>query len=212
MEWMQKAAEDYATRFTSPTDDVLQAIYADTLVSHPMPQMISGPVQGKLLEFISCFIQPKYILEIGTFTGYSAVCLAKGLQPGGELHTIELRPGDANTAWKNICSAGMDEKIRLHTGNAVDIIPTLPYTWDIVFIDADKTGYITYYNMVLPRLSKGGLIIADNVLFHGDVLEPELKGKNAIAIDAFNKHVNADENTEQILLTVRDGLMLIKKK
>ena len=212
MEWIKPEAENYAAKYTSPTDDVLQKIYEDTVANHPMAQMISGPVQGRLLEFISSFISPKYILEIGTFTGYSAICLAKGLQPGGVLHTIELREDDANTAWKNISLSGISEKIRLHTGNAVEIIPTLNFAWDIVFIDADKTGYQAYYNMVLPRLSKGGLIIADNVLFHGDVLDEEVTGKNAKAIDAFNKQVAADESTEQILLTVRDGLMLIKKK
>lgn len=212
MEWIKPSAENYATQYTSPTDDVLQKIYTDTLANHPMHRMISGPIQGKFLQFISSWIKPTYILEIGTFTGYSAICLAEGLQPGGELHTIELRQEDANTAWKNICTAGMDQKIRLHTGNATDIIPKLDYSWDIVFIDADKTGYSAYYSMVLPRLSKDGLIIADNVLFHGDVLESELKGKNAKAIDAFNRQVAADESTEQILLTVRDGLMLIKKK
>jgi caffeoyl-CoA O-methyltransferase len=212
MQWIKPQAENYSSQYTSPTDNVLQKIYEDTVANHPMHQMISGPVQGKLLEFISTLIKPKYILEIGTFTGYSAICLAKGLQPGGQLHTIELRPEDANTAWKNIVLSGMNEKIRLHTGNAIDIIPALDYNWDIIFIDADKTGYTTYYNMVLPRLSKGGLIIADNVLFHGDVLDEEIKGKNAKAIHAFNKHVLADESTEQILLTVRDGLMFIKKK
>lgn len=212
MEWLHKAADNYSQNFTSPTDEVLQKIYQDTLANHPMHQMISGPVQGKLLEFISSLIKPKYILEIGTFTGYSALCLAKGLSENGELHTIELREDDAHTAWKNISLSPLNEKIRLHRGNAVDIIPTLDYLWDIVFIDADKTGYVTYYNMVLPRLNKGGLIIADNVLFHGEVLDEELKGKNAKAIDAFNRHVKDDETTEQIILTVRDGLMFIKKK
>ena len=212
MEWIKPEAENYALKYTSPTDDVLQKIYEDTVANHPKAQMISSPVQGKLLQFISSFISPKYILEIGTFTGYSAICLAKGLQKDGELHTIELREDDANTAWKNISLSGNSEKIRLHIGNALQIIPTLNFTWDIVFIDADKTSYQTYYNMVLPRLSKNGLIIADNVLFHGDVLDEEIKGKNAKSIDAFNKYVFADERTEQILLTVRDGLMFIKKK
>lgn len=187
-------------------------IYDDTNKSHPEAHMISSPVQGKFLEFISALFQPKYILEIGTFTGLSAVCLAKGLQPGGELHTIELREADANTAWKNISDAGMADKIHLHTGDAKTIIKEIPHTWDLVFIDADKTSYITYYEEVLQRLSGRGFILADNVLFHGQVLEEKISGKSAKAIAAFNDHVLKDERTEQVFLTIRDGLLLIKKK
>jgi predicted O-methyltransferase YrrM len=174
--------------------------------------MLSGHVQGKLLEFISTLMQPKYILEIGTFTGYSAICLAKGLQPDGELHTIELRTEDANICSKNFERSRLHKKIHLHVGNALDIIPKLPYLWDLVFIDADKPGYITYYEMVIQRLNNQGLIIADNVLFHGQVLEEPITGKSALAIDAFNRHVAADERTEQLMVTVRDGLLFIKKK
>ena len=212
MELINALAEAYAKKCTSPEDAVLNTINTDTIANHPQAQMLSGHVQGKLLEFISIISQPKYILEIGSFTGYSALCLAKGLQDDGELHTIELRPEDAETCGKNIALSPLDKKIHLHVGNALDIIPALPYQWDIVFIDADKTGYITYYEMVVPRLSKTGIIIADNVLFHGQVLEETIKGKNALAIDAFNKHVAADERTEQVMATVRDGLLLIKKK
>lgn len=212
MDLINTLAEKYAETYTSPEDAVLKKINQDTYANHPQAHMLSGHVQGKLLEFISTIAQPKYILEIGSFTGYSALCLAKGLQPDGELHTIELRPEDAHTCAKNIAQSQLHKKIHLHVGNAVDIIPSLPFEWDIVFIDADKTGYITYYEMVIPRLSKTGIIIADNVLFHGQVLEEAISGKNALAIDAFNTHVAADERTEQVMATVRDGLLLIKKK
>ncbi len=212
MELINRLAENYTDAFTSPQDAVLQRVYEETMNSHPQAHMISGHVQGQLLSFISKLIRPKYILEIGTFTGYSAICLAKGLPPGGELHTVELRQDDANTCAKNFALAKMENQIHLHTGNAVEIIHTLDYSWDLIFIDADKPGYITYYEMVLPRLSNNGLIIADNVLFHGEVLEENIKNKNALAIDAFNKHVAADERTEQVLLTIRDGLSFIKKK
>ncbi|CAN5236716.1 O-methyltransferase [soil metagenome] len=205
------AAAQYAEKYTSPQDELLAQINKET-ASHPEAQMLSGHVQGKVLEFISCMMQPKYILEVGTFTGYSALCLAKGLQENGELHTIELRPADANNCAKNFDKSASHKKIHLHTGNALDIIPELSYTWDIVFIDADKTGYIKYYEMIVPRLNKNGLIIADNVLFHGQVLNETIEGKNALAIDAFNRHVAADKRTEQVMLTVRDGLLLIKKK
>ena len=174
--------------------------------------MMSSAVQGKFLECISSLLQPKYILEIGTFTGFSAICLAKGLQTGGELHTIELRDDDANTAWKNISAAGVNDKIHLHTGDAREIIKQLNYSWDMVFIDADKTSYITYYEAALERLSERGWILADNVLFHGEVLEDKIEGKSAKAIVEFNNHVLNDRRTEQVFLTVRDGLLLIKKK
>ena len=212
MELIHPLVEQYAEKFTSPENNLLRKINEDTYAHHADPQMLSGHVQGKLLEFISTIMQPKYILEIGTFVGYSALCLAKGLQPNGELHTIELRQEDAALSLKNFKASELHNKIHLHTGDARDIIPTLPYLWDLVFIDADKPGYITYYELVVERLSKTGLILADNVLFHGQVLEEPIKGKNALAIEAFNKHVAADERTEQVLLTVRDGLLLIKKK
>jgi len=201
----------YSEQFTTPHEAALEQIHQHTLATHPHAHMLSSHVQGKFLEFLSWMQQPKYILEIGTFTGYSAICLAKGLAEGGELHTIELREEDANTALKNFQAVKMDKKIHLHTGNALDIIPTLNYEWDLVFIDADKTGYTAYYNMVLPRLSRKGLIIADNVLFHGEVLEENIKGKSAKAIQAFNEYVANDDTTQQVLVTLRDGLLLIKK-
>lgn len=204
--------EAYAGLHTSPETEVLAAINAETTAEHAQPHMLSGHVQGKFLEMVSYMVRPRYILEIGSFTGYSAICLAKGLQPAGRLHTIELREEDATISRENFRRAGMENLITLHTGKAADIIPEIPLLWDLVFIDADKVNYVTYYEMVLPRLQQGGIIIADNVLFHGQVLEEPLKGKNAKAIDAFNKHVSNDERTEQVFLTVRDGLMLIRKK
>jgi caffeoyl-CoA O-methyltransferase len=204
-------AEQYAQQFTTAETGVLNGVNTDTVANHAMAHMLSGRVQGVLLQMLSSMIQPLRILEVGTFTGYSAICLAKGLQPGGKLHTIELREEDAAKAAAAFKSAGLNEKIQLHTGNALEIIPGLDEAWDMVFIDADKTGYIDYYKLILPQLRKGGFIIADNVLFHGEVLQEPLKGKNAIAIDAFNRYVAADETVEQVILTVRDGLMIIKK-
>ncbi len=212
MKIVNSLAEQYSDSFTSPEDSILKQINDETFANHSDPQMLSGHVQGKLLEFISKMMRPQYILEIGSFTGYSALCLAKGLQADGELHTIELRQEEASVCSKNFSLSKSHKKIHLHVGNAIDIIPNLYYEWDLIFIDADKTGYITYYEMVLPRLHARGLIVADNVLFHGQILEESITGKNALAIDAFNKHVAADERTEQVLLTVRDGLLLIKKK
>lgn len=174
--------------------------------------MLSGHVQGKFLQFISEILRPQRILEIGTYTGYSAICLAKGLQPGGKLHTIEIREEDAKAARENFNEANVTDKIILHLGNALAIIPELTEEWDLVFIDADKTGYIQYYNLVLPRLRKGGIILADNVLFHGKVLEEKITGKSAKAIQSFNEYVSRDDSVEKVLLTIRDGLFMIIKK
>jgi predicted O-methyltransferase YrrM len=174
--------------------------------------MLSGHLQGKFLEMISCLLRPERILEIGTFTGYSALCLAAGLAKGGMLHTIELREEDADIAAENFSRANWQDRIILHRGNALEIIPTLHEAWDLVFIDADKTGYAAYYQLALARLKPGGLIIADNVLFHGQVLEAEPEGKNAKAIHAFNELVKKDDSVEKVMLTLRDGLLLIRKK
>jgi predicted O-methyltransferase YrrM len=212
MELVHPLVEAYATKCTTPDDTLLQEIQQATLQAHPHAHMLSSPVQGKLLSFLSTLLQPKYVLEIGTFTGYSALCLAKGLSQEGELYTIELREEDAATAQKNFSKSERNHQIHLQIGNAISIIPQLDKKWDLVFIDADKTSYLEYYELIVPRMAKNGLIIADNVLFHGQVLETPITGKNAKAIEAFNGHVMADERTEQVLLTVRDGLLLIKIK
>ena len=211
MELINKKAEDYAAKFSSQEDELLAEIAEYTNQNHPHVHMLSGHVQGKILEIVSCLLKPKNILEIGTFTGYSALCLAKGLQPGGVLHTIELREEDVAIASSFFSKSLQKNKIVLHTGNALDIITTLYEKWDIVFIDADKVSYIDYYELTLPNVNQNGLIIADNVLFHGEVLEENIKGKNAKAIDAFNSHVANDKRVEQVMLTVRDGLLLIRK-
>jgi caffeoyl-CoA O-methyltransferase len=204
-------AETYAKQHTSSLDEVLNEIEVFTLANHPHAQMLSGHVQGKVLEMLSSMIRPKYILEVGTFTGFSALCLAKGLQGGGKLHTIEIREEDANIAKGYFKKAGAEDKIELHLGDALQIIPGFTEQWDLVFIDADKVNYINYYELTLPQLKKGGWIIADNVLFHGQVLEENITGKNAKAIDSFNQHVAKDDRVEQAMLTIRDGLLLIKK-
>jgi predicted O-methyltransferase YrrM len=204
-------ATHYSDVFTTPADPLLQKILDETRASHPKAHMLSGEVQGQFLSMLSCIKSPLHILEIGTFTGYSALCLAKGLAPSGVLHTIESRLEDAQKAASYFASSNYANKIELHIGDAKDIIPTLPPSFDLVFIDADKTGYIEYYEMVLPKLAPGGIIIADNVLFHGEVLADTISGKNALAIHAFNEHVKNDMRTSQVLLTIRDGMLLIQK-
>jgi len=202
----------YAEQFTSPEGGLLQDVHRQTREQHPQAHMLSGPVQGKFLELVSTMLQPRQVLEIGTFTGYSALCLAKGLAPGGRLHTIECRMEEAAKSQENFNRSEYHDRIQLYVGNALDIIPQLPETWDLVFIDADKVNYTAYYKLVLPAVRKGGVILADNVFFHGEVLQPVVKGKNAIAIQAFNEYVRQDESVEKVMLTMRDGLMLIIKK
>ncbi len=211
MELVNELAEQYAQEFSTAPTALLQKIVDNTLSTHPQAQMLSSSTQGKLLEMISKMIKPRNILEVGTFTGFSALCLAGGLMEGGTLHTIEVREQDAQTASRYFNESPLGTKIILHTGDARSIIPTLKETWDLVFIDADKVSYIEYYELTLQRLKPGGWIIADNVLFHGQVLQEEIKGKNAKAIHAFNEHVKNDARVEQVLLTVRDGLLIIKK-
>lgn len=201
----------YSDVFTTPVDPLLQWILNETRATHPKAHMLSGEVQGQFLSMLSCLKKPMRIVEIGTFTGYSALCLAKGLDEKGKLYTIENRTEDAQTADRYFKQSKFAHQIELLIGDAKELIPTLPNEIDVVFIDADKTGYIQYYEMVLPKLAKGGIIIADNVLFHGEVLAETISGKNAVAIHAFNEHVKNDPRTSQVLLTVRDGMLLIQK-
>lgn len=212
MELIHPAIQQYAEFYSSPEPSLLKEIAAATTASHPESHMLSGHLQGRFLAFISKLIQPRFILEIGTFTGYSALCLAEGLTADGQLHTIELRAAEQQTAAGYFRQSEYKDRIFLHAGDAGNLIPDLPFTWDLVFIDADKPGYQQYYELALPRLRKGGVIIADNVLFHGKVLEQPITGKSAIAIQAFNDHIVRDERVDRILLTIRDGLLLLQKK
>ena len=204
--------QEYAEKFSSPEDKLLKEIDDWTLQHHKDDYiMLSGHLQGKVLEMISCMIRPKRILEVGTFMGYSALCLAKGLAENGRLHTIELNKGDAEKAKSYFDKSSLGRKIILHTGNALEIIPTLKEDWDLVFIDADKPGYIQYFNLVLPQVRKNGFILADNIFFHGEVLEKPPKGKNGKSIQAFNEFIKDRNDIEKVVLTIRDGVYLIQK-
>lgn len=211
MDIVHPLAQQYAEKYTSPDEALLQQVLSETEANHAHAHMLSGHLQGQLLQMISCMLQPKRILEIGTFTGYSALCLAKGLQKGGQLHTIELREADAATAQGYFNRSTYRDNIILHIGEALPIIGGLDETWDLVFIDADKVSYTHYFNRVLPKVRPGGFILADNVLFHGQVLEEAVKGKNALAIQAFNDVVRQSTEVEKVLLPLRDGLYLIRK-
>jgi predicted O-methyltransferase YrrM len=212
MELVNELSEKYTAAYSSNEEALVQSVNEYTMQHHPHAHMLSGKVQGQFLSSISQLLQPRRILEVGTFTGYSALCLAQGLPPDGLLYTLELRNADAVTAQQYFDQSTYKEQLKLLVGDAKAIIPTLNETWDIVFIDADKTGYIDYYELILPNMRPNGLMIADNILFHGQVLEPEITGKNAKAIHAFNEHVKHDDRVQQVLLTVRDGLSFIRKK
>lgn len=205
-------AERYAAAYSSPAGPLLDELERLTRDSHPHAHMLSGHVAGRLLSMVSKMLAPRRILEVGTFTGYSALCLAEGLPADGILHTLELREEDALTAASFFSRSAYADHIRLHVGEALQVIPTLGEEWDLVFLDADKTGYIAQYEAILPNLCPGGWLIADNVLFHGHVLEDPIRNRNAAAIDAFNRHVAADERVETVMLTVRDGWLLVRKK
>jgi caffeoyl-CoA O-methyltransferase len=211
MDLIHPLAQAYAEKY-SPQDDGLLNEMEARFRLHPDAHMLSGGLQGKFLEMISRLIHPTYILEIGTFLGYSALCLAKGLKSEGELHTLENDETSAAIARENFKNSKTENKIILHIGKALELLNQIDLPWDLVFMDADKTGYIDYYEVLLPKLRSGSLILADNVLFHGQVLEKTIKGKNAQAIRDFNDHVLADPRVEKIMLTLRDGLYLIRKK
>jgi caffeoyl-CoA O-methyltransferase len=211
MELTNLLAQQYSEKYTSAEDELLNEVADFTYKHHPHSHMLSGHLQGKLLEMISCMIHPKRILEVGTFTGYSALCLAKGLTDDGELHTIELRQEDAERAKSYFDRSFFKEKIILHIGDALKIIGELNETWDLVFIDADKENYTNYFNRIFSQVKQGGFILADNVLFHGQVLEKEIKGKNARAIQQFNDYVLERTDVEKLMLPVRDGVYMIRK-
>lgn len=200
--------QDYSENHTSPESDVLNELYRYTNVNVLYPRMLSGQVLGKFLKLVSQMIQPERILEIGTYTGYSAICLAEGLKEGGVLDTIEVNPELQQIIKEYIHKSGFDDRINLHMGDALEIIPNLEGKYDLVFMDADKTSYPNYYNLVLSKVKKGGIIMADNALWDGKVLNPEDKETKALA--SFNDMVQADKRVENILLTLRDGVMMIR--
>lgn len=203
--------QSFSEKYTTSDSELLKEVNDYTLANHPENHMLSGQVQGRLLGMISCMIRPARILEIGTFTGYSALCLAEGLAEDGVLHTIEMREDDARLARSFFDRSASSERMIVHTGNALDIIPTLHETWDLVFIDADKPSYIEYFNLVFPRVRKNGFILADNIFFHGQVLQENIKGKSAKGIKAFNDFIRERDDIEKLVLSVRDGLYLIRK-
>lgn len=201
----------YCEAHTSPPDPVLAELERETHLKTLSPQMLSAGAQGKLLEFLCYIFQPKSVLEIGTFTGYAAICMARGLAPGGILHTIEVNPELEWLAKKYFEKAGLLEKIKLYIEDASQRIPQFSNNFfDLIFIDAGKQQNDLYYEMCLPKLRKGGLILVDNVLWSGKVVQKTNDPDTAL-IRAFNDKIQADPRVENLMLPIRDGLFLIRK-
>ncbi len=201
---------DYAEKHTRFDDVVLHALIRETHLKTINPRMLSGAVQGKLLEMISRMMQPQRILEIGTFTGFATICLAKGLAENGQLITLEKNPEYQYISNRFFAEANLQSKITQHIGLALEIIPTLNEIFDLVFIDADKPNLLNYYQQILPKMRPGGMILVDNVLWSGKVIDEKANDKDTLIIREFNDFVQNDPRVENLLLPVRDGLMMIR--
>ena len=213
MNFILQEIEDYALKNSDTELDALKRLNRETHLKMTMPQMLSGHMQGLMLQLFSKMIRPQNILEIGTFTGYSAICLAQGLQDGGKLHTIDVNEEFSEIILRYIKEAGLQDKIQLHIGPAVNILPTLKEDFDLVFIDADKENYSTYYDLVFPKVKQGGYIIADNVLWSGKILNSPMKmDAETKALFNYSSKIQDDSRVENMLLPLRDGLLIARKK
>jgi predicted O-methyltransferase YrrM len=211
MEFLPDDIADYIEAHTTAESDILKKINRETHAKVMMPRMLSGQLQGRYLSMISQLLKPKNILEIGTYTGYSAICLAEGLTHDGKLITIDINEELERRVRDYFQQAGLAAKIDYRIGNALTIIPTLTQQFDLVFIDADKENYSRYYDLVFDKMKPGGVIMADNVLWSGKVTKPK-PDKDTRALLEFNEKVNDDTRVENVLVPVRDGIMMIRKK
>jgi caffeoyl-CoA O-methyltransferase len=212
MEFLDPALEAYVLDHTAPEPDALHKLNRDTNAKVMMPRMLSGHLQGRVLSMLTHMIKPKNILEIGTYTGYSAGCFAEALPKDGRIITIDINEELEAMVRQFFKDAGIENKVEYKIGNALEIIPGLKESFDLVFIDADKENYAKYYDLIFDKVNQGGYIIADNVLWSGKVLlEKEKQDKDTAAINAFNKKVQDDPRVENVLLPVRDGLMIARK-
>lgn len=212
MEFLPKDLEEFVAKHTAKESDTLYNLNRETHLKILQPRMLSGHVQGRMLSMLSNMIKPKNILEIGTYTGYSALCFAEGMDKSGKLITIDINNELETFAKKHFKAAGFENQIEIKIGNALDIIPTLTNSFDLIFIDADKHNYSNYYDLTFNKLNKGGYFIADNVLWSGKVVTEEAKtDTDTKALVEFCKKIQEDERVENVLFPVRDGLMVIRK-
>ncbi|GGH46010.1 O-methyltransferase [Dyadobacter endophyticus] len=212
MKFLVEEIEEYSAAHTEEENALLKSLNRDTHANVLSPRMLSGHVQGRFLSMISRMIRPDRILEIGTYTGYSGICFCEGLNPGGKLVTIDVNEELETFTRRYFDQTPFKDQIDYRIGNALDIIPTLTDTFDLVFIDADKINYSSYFNLCLEKVRKGGFLIADNVLWSGKVVEPLKKAdKDTQALLDFNRMVHEDPRVSNILLPIRDGLMILQK-
>ncbi len=211
MDFLPKKIEEYSLLHTTKENELLAKLNRETWAKVMIPRMLSGHLQGRILSMYSKMLAPKNILEIGTYTGYSALCLAEGLAKNGKLHTIDHNEEVISFAKRYFEMSEYKNNIVQHLGNALDIISEINTEFQLVFIDADKENYCNYYNLVMEKLSVGGYIIADNVLWSGKILDPNEQDKETQALRSFNQRIQEDNRIENILLPIRDGLMLCRK-
>lgn len=212
MEFLPIEIEQYSQEHTQKETEVLYNLNRETHLKVLIPRMLSGHIQGRILSMFSHMLKPKNVLEIGTYTGYSAICFAEGMQPDGKLVTIDINNELETMATSYFEKSGYGNQIDMRVGNAIDIIPTLDMKFDLVFIDADKHNYSNYYDLVIDKVNQGGFIIADNVLWSGKVLTDEVNtDTDTKALDEYNKKINSDPRVENMLMPVRDGLMVARK-
>lgn len=211
MEFISEDLKNYLLKYCDPEDELLKSIDRETNLKVSMPRMLSGHYQGRVLSMLSNMVRPARILEVGTFTGYATLCLAEGLTENGMIHTIDVNAELEDMVRANFSKSAFKDKILYHLGDATKIIPEIDEVFDIVFIDADKKNNGTYYDLVIDKLRSGGIIIVDNVLWSGKVLEKQID-QNTTIITKFNKMVMKDQRVEKLILPVRDGLFIIRKK
>jgi predicted O-methyltransferase YrrM len=212
MEFIAQELDQYCCSHTAEENELLKRINRETHLEVLQPRMLSGHFQGRVLSMLSKMIQPKRILEIGTYTGYSALCMAEGLSPDGKLVTIDVNEELANRVQGYFDASAFSQQIHYIISPALDVIPTLNETWDLVFIDADKQNYIEYYELILPLVRPGGYVILDNVLWSGKVAELDKNDKDTVLLRKLNALIHEDERVEEVLLPIRDGLMIARKK
>ena len=210
MEFLDKKIEEYIQLKTTDESELLSKLNRETWAKVLMPRMLSGHVQGRVLSLFSNLIKPKNIIEIGTYTGYSALCLAEGISEKGELHTIEINEEHALIAEKYFKESKFQKNIIQHIGKAINIIPTIDKKFQLAFIDADKENYSNYFDLIINKMDINGIIIADNVLWSGKVIESEMDNETK-QLDLYNQKMMNDNRIENVLLSVRDGLMICRK-
>jgi len=213
MHFISPELEDYIEQHSQQEPELLAALNKETYQKVLLPRMLSGHFQGRVLSMLSKLIRPVNVLEIGTYTGYAALCLCEGMQQNGQLHTIDIKEELVDFQRKYFDRSPWGSQIYQHLGEAVDVIPTLDLKFDLVFIDADKENYLNYYELIVPKMTKGGIILSDNVLWSGKVLEPLQQNDISTKILLeYNERLNNDERVETVLLPIRDGLTVSRVK